>query len=57
MVRNIIIYKLYLNIAKYIIQIMSQNAVTEFITPAAKKRLLKDVNNIINNPLTDHGIY
>ena len=30
MVRNIIIYKLYLNIAKYIIQIMAQNAVTEF---------------------------
>jgi len=57
MVRNIIIYKLYLNIAKYIIQIMAQNAVTEFITPAAKKRLLKDVKNIIKNPLTEHGIY
>lgn len=28
-----------------------------FITPMAKKRLLKDVKDVLKNPLTSHGIY
>ena len=32
---------------------MSEN----FITPTAQKRLLKDVKDILKNPLTSHGIY
>ena len=28
-----------------------------FITPTAQKRLLKDVKDILKNPLTSHGIY
>jgi len=28
-----------------------------FITPTAKKRLLKDVKDVLKNPLTSHGIY
>lgn len=32
---------------------MSEN----FITPTAQKRLLKDVKDVLKNPLTSHGIY
>jgi len=49
--------KLYLNIAKYNIVIMSNTEEATFITPMAKKRLLKDVKDIIKKPLTEHGIY
>lgn len=30
---------------------------TNFVTAAAQKRLLKDVKDVLKNPLTDHGIY
>jgi len=36
---------------------MSKDTENTFITTMAKKRLLKDVKDIIKNPLTEHGIY
>ena len=36
---------------------MSHGDMNTFITSMAQKRLLKDVKDIIKNPLTEHGIY